>query len=44
MDAGRLQNVGYVLGVIDAIEFIFQFGGDIHLDEVNIVCHGVATS
>src|SRR5436309_754251 len=44
MDAGSLQNIGYMLGIIDPIELVFQFSGNIHLDEVYIVCHGAATS
>src|SRR5919204_560041 len=36
MDAWRLQNIGDVFGIIDAIELIFEFSGDIHLDEIDI--------
>src|SRR5215470_17465066 len=44
MDARRLQNIGDVFGIIDAIELVFEFGGDIHLDEVDIVGHRGVTS
>src|SRR5262244_1970945 len=44
VDAGGLQNIRHMLGVIDTIELILQLSGDIHLDEVYIVCHGVAIS
>jgi hypothetical protein len=44
MDAGNLHNIGHMLGVIDPIELVFEMGGDIHLDKVDVVCHGDGTS
>jgi len=44
MDARRLQNIGDVFGIVDAIELVFEFGGDIHLHQVDIVGHRDVTS
>src|SRR5262249_18407468 len=44
MHAGRLQNIGHMLGVVDTIELVLQSSGDIHLDKVDIVGHGAVTS
>src|SRR5437870_369887 len=44
MDARRLENIGDVFGIVDPIKLVFEFGGDIHLDEVDIVGHRDVTS
>jgi hypothetical protein len=28
-------------GIINAVALVFEFGGDMHLDKVNIVSHGM---
>ena len=40
----RNNSIRDVFGIIDAIELVFEFGGDIHLDEVDIVGHCDVTS
>src|SRR5262249_50875428 len=44
MDTGGLQDIGHMLGVVDAIELVLQFSGNVHLDKVDIVSHGDTTS
>jgi len=41
MHARCLHNIGDVFGIIDAVELVFEFGGDIHLDKINIVSHDI---